>query len=509
MCGILFSSLPTIEADCFKAALARMNHRGPDARAITRHGRAWLGHVRLKIQDLDDRSNQPFYSRDRRYVIIFNGEIYNYRELVREHGLEMRTTCDTEVIIELFARIGARTVSLLNGMFAFVILNLENGEIFAARDRLGVKPLYHYESRNGDVFSSEIASLLELTGDLPRDDVGVRQFRKLRTFFNGRTLYAGVAMFPAGCYLESGKVIRYWSLPGYEQAPPTDEELRALVEDSVRMRLVSDVPVGSYLSGGLDSTLVAALAKEPHTWTVGFKQNNEFEWGRLAAARIGSIHHEVLIEPEEFVEIARQMVKQRREPLSVPNEVLLFKMTREVKTHNTVVLSGEGADELFFGYDRIFRWAESAKSWDVREFARHYAYGTQDDIEIVEDAVQPFLRYGKPIAITAAFFQCAHLHGLLRRVDNATMLCAVEARVPFVDHHPLVERMAGVPFEYRMANGIVKEPLKRVFRDVVPVEVVKRSKVGFPVPLASIPWPAPSALSPMDAWLEFNLSLLN
>lgn len=483
-----------------------MKHRGPDANGIARHGRCQLGHLRLKILDLDNRSNQPFYSRDGRFVLIFNGEIYNFRELARQWNLELRTTSDTEVVVELYAMHGAKSLQWLNGMFALVILNTQTGEIFAARDRLGVKPLYLYETGEGLVLASEIAAVLALAGPRRLDPIGVRQYRKLRTFFNGRTLYDGISMFPAGHYLENGRLHRYWNLPVGEQSSPSDDELRQLVEEAVSARLVADVPVGSYLSGGLDSTIVAALADRPHTWTVGFAEQNEFEWAGMAARHIGSTHHEVEIGKEEFVELACEMIKQRQEPLSVPNEVLLHKMTSAVKQHNTVVLSGEGADELFFGYDRIFRWAAGATTWDIAEFGRLYAYGSLDDLEIVEDAVAPYLHLGAPLAIVGAFFQCAHLHGLLRRLDNSTMLSSVEARVPFVDHHPLVERMAGVPFSFRMQDGVVKSPLKRIFRELMPSAIIEREKVGFPVPLALLPLPGRTDSSPMDRWLEFNLS---
>jgi asparagine synthase (glutamine-hydrolysing) len=357
-------------------------------------------------------------------------------------------------------------------------------------------------------FASEVAPLLELGGTPDFDEIGVRQYRKLRTNFNGRTLYRGIEMFPAAHYFAAGKIVRYWQLPAGEQAPPSDEELRALVTESVRARRIADVPIGSYLSGGLDSTIVAALAAEPHTWTVGFPEHNEFQWGRMAAAAIGSTHHEVSLNPDEFVALAREMIRRRREPLSVPNEVLLYRMTREVRKLNTVVLSGEGADELFFGYDRIFRWAAGATRFDVGEFGRLYSYGSGDDVAVVEDAVAPFRHLPSPLAIVAAFFQTAHLHGLLRRLDHSTMLCSVEARVPFVDHHPLVERMAGVPFEFRLARGEVKAPLKRVFAREVPAPIRRREKVGFPVPLATIPFGQPAGLPAMDQWLAFNLDAL-
>jgi asparagine synthase (glutamine-hydrolysing) len=182
-------------------------------------------------------------------------------------------------------------------------------------------------------------------------------------------------------------------------------------------------------------------------------------------------------------------------------------MTQKVKECNTVVLSGEGADELFFGYNRIFKWAANNR-WNLKDFDKQYSYGSNDDLEIVEDAVSPFMCFGRTIDIIAAFFQVAHLHGLLRRLDNATMFSSVEARVPFLDYR-LIERMAGVSFDYRMAGGVVKAPLKRIFCNLVPKEILAREKVGFPVRLESLPLgDGVSGKTPMDKWLQFNLKEL-
>jgi len=508
MCGFLFTDDISLNKEVFVSALNLMHHRGPDATGVVCGSGYFMGHNRLKILDLDNRSNQPLYSQNGRYIIIFNGEIYNFKELARKYKIEQKTIGDTEVLLELYIQYGPKCLAWLNGMFAFVIYDLSTGEVFAARDRLGVKPLYMCSNSSTLTLASEIAPILHLTGISRVDEIGLRQYKKLRTFFNGHTLYKGIEMFPAGHYLQYGKLVRYWSLPEISQGPPSDEELLDMITTSVKQRLLSDVPVGSYLSGGLDSTIVAALSHKPHTWTVGFSDCNEFEWGRLAAENMDSIHHEVLITPKEFLDLGRMMIRKRCEPLSVPNEVLLYKMTSEAKALNTVILSGEGADELFFGYDRIFRWAANAKNWDIEEFSRLYSYGSHPDIEIVEDAISPFRHLGDPLAIVAHFFQISHLHGLLRRLDNSTMICSVEARVPFVDYHPLVERMAGVPFSYRMQGGVVKAPLKRVFQKILPQGIIQRKKVGFPVPLKNIPFNHSPIKSAMDQWLEFNLEVL-
>jgi len=507
MCGILFTNSSNVCKERFTAALEVMTHRGPDAAGCYDVWQGMqLGHNRLSILDLDPRSNQPFWSADRRYVMVYNGEVYNYQELARRYEINQQTSSDTEVVLELYARLGPDMLQELNGMFALVVVDTHSGEVFIARDRLGIKPLYFSESNGSLSISSEIAPLLRLQDKTDFDEVGIRQYRKLRTFFHGRTLYKGIRMLAPGCYWLGGKEVRYWALPEHEQAPPGDEELRELLTSAVAYRCISDVPVGSYLSGGLDSTIVAALSEKPDTWTVGFADHNEFPYARVAAERFGSSHHEVMINEPEFIELARTMIHHRREPLSVPNEVLLYHMTRQVKTKNTVILSGEGADELFFGYDRIFCWA-AENPWDLKEFDRHYSYGSHEDLEIIEDVIAPYRKNRSCLQTVAAFFQTAHLHGLLRRLDNATMLCSVEARVPFVDHR-LVERMAGVDFAHRMPEGVVKAPLKRVFQDIVPVEILERKKVGFPVPLEQMDWGMSVQGSPMDRWLAFNLKEL-
>lgn len=503
MCGILFTTNSEIAEDKFTSALRMMKHRGPDSEGLENVSGLWLGHVRLKIQDLDDRSNQPYISTDGRYIIIFNGEIYNYEELARAHGISQKTTSDTEVLIELYSKYGKDMLQFLNGMFAFVIYDKIDRSVFVARDRLGIKPLYVSSHKGHMYLASEIAPLLALTDDRRLDDVGVRQYRKLRTFFRGHTLYSSVKMFPAGHFMMNGKISKYWELPNGDKNPPSDEELRDLIETSVKYRCISDVAVGSYLSGGLDSTIVAALSKKPDTWTVGFKDFNEFKWAKKASNKFGSTHHEIVIDKDEYLSTAQMMIRQRMEPLSVPNEVLLYSMTKQVQIKNSVVLSGEGADELFFGYDRIYRWAASNK-WDIHEFSRLYSYGSNDDIEIVEYALEPYLKCANALETVSSFFQISHLHGLLRRLDNSTMMCSVEARVPFVDHR-LIERLSSVGINYKMQDGVVKAPLKRLYAEIIPKEIIERKKIGFPVPVDII-FENNGSAGNMDSWLEFNLN---
>lgn len=512
MCGFLFSNIVCKKSD-FLNALSRISHRGPDGplNFFETDGHKF-GHNRLTILDKSDEALQPFFSEDKRHLVIYNGEIYNYLELAREYDITLKTHCDTELLLKLYLKLGEKFLEKLNGMFAFIIYDTVDKTLFFARDRLGIKPIYYYERNSNFIISSEPSPILHLTSENKLDDIGIRQYKKLRSFFNGRTIYSNIKTLPAGYYVKNGKTVRYWELDIHPKEVPSDDTVKELFESAVKYRTISDVPIGSYLSGGLDSTIIAKIVcdytvNQRHTWTVGSKDNNEFKWAKIAADYIKSDHHEILIENEEFFDLLKRIIKIRKEPLSVPNEVLIYKMTKEAKKYNTVLLSGEGADELFFGYDRIFSWAHNNK-WDIKEFTKLYAYGSEDDFEIVEDAIAPFVKkYDRTIDIVAAFFQISHLHGLLRRLDSSSMLAEVEARVPFVDHR-LVELMAGVPFESRTSLDNPKKLLKKLYQKILPSDIINRKKVGFPVDLeAVLPKDTPGE-NGYDKWFNLNLKLL-
>jgi len=504
MCGILASVNPRHNATKLKKALLTMRHRGPDFQDDLVVNNIYLGHNRLSILDLNPRSNQPFSSD--KYHIIYNGEVYNYKELIAEHRLEVKTKSDTEVVLKMYQKYGSDCLDYFNGMFSMVIYNENNGDIFVARDRLGIKPLYYANTGDEWIFSSEIAPVQALINS-ELDEFGLRQYRKLRMTIKGYTIYKNIKMFPPGHYWLNGNLYSYWELNVELKKPPEDDELRFLIEDSVKLRKRSDVPVGSYLSGGLDSTILTYLLKPSDTWTVGFDELNEFEWSDIVDDKLDSQHHKIIVNKEQFIETFKWMINKRLEPLSVPNEVLIYLMTMKVKGKNTVILSGEGADELFWGYDRIFRWANTANTMNLDEFDRYYSYGSTKDTEVIDFALEN-LRGHNVIDKIGYFFQTYHLQGLLRRLDNSTMLCGVEARVPFVDHR-LVERLAGTSFKWRMGESF-KEPLKRIFTNLIPQEIINRPKIGFPVPLENIFEKSEnSELTPMDNWLLSNLNEVN
>ena len=499
MCGILFCKNIN-NYKILNESLCLMNHRGPDYKGIFEENNYFLGHNRLSILDLDKRSNQPFLASDNQTYIIFNGEIYNHKELKHQFDIKTKTTSDTEVLVELYLKLGSKCLSYLNGMFSFVIFNKKTQKLFATRDRLGIKPLYFYNKSEKLIFSSEISPILNLTEEYEIDNIAVRQYKKMRTFFRGHTIYENIKMFPAGHFYENGNICKYWDIEDSKNTKLNKEELKNLIDSSIEYRKIADVEMGSYLSGGLDSSIIASVAKKEHSWTIGFENCNEFEYARLVAKKHNLNHHEITIKEDEFLDIARFMINKRQEPLSVPNEVLLYKMTKEVSKYNKAILSGEGADELMYGYDRIFRWANE-NDFNLREFDNLYSYGSHKDDEIIDYILEPVFHIKGNILRIATFFQLHHLHGLLRRLDNSTMLCSVEARVPFVDHR-LIEYMYRIDFNEKMKDGVVKSILKEIYKNILPNDVIERKKVGFPVPLKNI---FKNESNDMDFWLKFNL----
>jgi asparagine synthase (glutamine-hydrolysing) len=506
MCGLLYTNKHNINIKQFINALESMSHRGPDSmNHLIINDNIKLGHTRLKVIDIDNRSNQPFWSQNKRYVMLYNGEIYNYKELAKEYNITTKTSSDTEILLELYSILGYQMLKKLNGMFSIVIYDKKNNDLFVARDRLGIKPLYYSIINNEIIISSEIAAILKLLDTIKFDDFGIRQYKKLRMTVKGYTLYKDIKTFPPGHFWLNGRLTKYWDLEIQSSLPPDDGELKWLIEDAVHLRKRSDVPMGSYLSGGLDSTILTYILQPDHTWSVGFDELNEFKWSDLANSKINTKHYKTIVDKDTFLETAKWMIKKRNEPLSVPNEVLIYLMTKNVKKKNTVILSGEGADELFWGYDRIFKWAQKADYLNITDFDEKYCYGTHSDDEVLDFALKN-IPGKKVIDKIAYFFQTYHLQGLLRRVDNSTMLCSVEARVPFVDHR-LVELLAGTPFSWRMGTTF-KDPLKRIFKSIIPTQIIKRKKVGFPVPLEKIFPVEVECKSHMDHWLDFNLSVL-
>ncbi|HEY1402896.1 MAG TPA: asparagine synthase (glutamine-hydrolyzing), partial [Pyrinomonadaceae bacterium] len=391
MCGIngIAFSRRAHEGRVDRADLVRMRdvitHRGPDDSGLLVDGAVGLGHRRLSIVDVS-AGHQPMTNEDDSLHIVFNGEIYNHAELrpsLEARGHRYRTVCDTETILHLYEEHGARSVEHLRGMFAYAIWDQRKRELFIARDRLGVKPLYYVHRADGSLFfASEIKSLLAARAVRPEiNHAALPDYLANHGTSGEETLYAGVKRLLPGhtlCWREDGRIEikRYWDISFSgdatgDDAPPdmsrrTDDDYIAewseLFRESVRMRLMADVPLGMFLSGGIDSSAIAAvmsgMVSDPiKTFSVAFKEReaNELEYARLVARAFRTDHHEIIVSPEDFFDALPRLVWHEDEPLAHPSSVALYFVSRLASQHVKVVLTGEGSDEMLGGYERYYK----------------------------------------------------------------------------------------------------------------------------------------------------------
>lgn len=516
-------------------------HRGPDAGGILElvSGHIVVGQRRLSIIDLDARSNQPMLSADECETLVFNGEIYNYQDLRKQLKYPFFTNSDTEVLLAGLQAGGIEWLKKCNGMFAFALYNAKLATFMLGRDRLGIKPLYYYQDQNNFIFSSEIKGILnsglveaKFNTDAIDEYLGNRYIREPYTFFEN------IYQVPAGCclFLDKDfhvKIERYWDLPDtFNMSDVFDEdaiykEFKNQVTNAITRRMMSDVPLGTYLSGGIDSSIISAVCAEVsnqpiNTYTIGFQNLNEFSYAREVAEKYQTIHHEIIVDNSDYFRELKELISYKDAPLGVPNEVPLAIMSKELKKSITVVLSGEGADELMGGYGRIFRSPFDYKHVDVDCNMSFYDYfidlyeyvprvlrdkylKTQSSIRVEHDKIikSEFLRHPNEENVFR-FFHHYHVKGLLQRVDITTMYASVEARVPFLDHELVEFTYRNVPYSLKLkwnseqamkqASAIKssgysesldapKYLLRRMGLELLPEDVVTRKKMGFPVPL--------------------------
>ena len=522
MCGIAgeirFDGRPA-DRHAVERMTERQSARGPDADGFFHDGRVALGHRRLKIIDLSKRAAQPMVDEDLGLVIVFNGCIYNYRELkleLEDFGHRFRTTSDTEVILKAYAEWGEECVERFNGMFAFAIFDRRSGRVFIARDRLGIKPLYYRETPGSLRFASSLPALLEDGSSSPGvDPVALHHYMSFHSVVPApRTILKGYGKLPPATRMTlepDGKrrVARYWS-PAFKrngkakaEFPALKEQLIETVGRAVRRRMVADVPVGVLLSGGVDSSLVVGMlalhgAQRLETFTIGFEsaggeQGNEFEYSDLIAKTFGTTHHKIRVDSAGLVEHLPACFEAMSEPMTSHDNIAFFLLSREVSKHVKVVQSGQGADELFGGY---FWYPPLLHSRDpVGDYSREFFDRDHDEMA---EALDPGMLDGDhSLEFVARHFESANasravdkaLHldttvmlvdDPVKRVDNMTMAFGLEARVPFLDHE-LVEVAAAIPPELKVA-GTGKFVLKEAARAILPHEVIDRKKGYFPVP---------------------------
>jgi asparagine synthase (glutamine-hydrolysing) len=521
MCGICgeITFDGSAAGDAIGAMLTILQPRGPDAGGSFTQARIAFGHRRLSIIDLAPASQQPMLDPELGLGIVFNGCIYNYRELRRElkaKGYRFFSQGDTEVILKAYAAWGPRCVERFNGMFAFAIWERDSGRVVLARDRLGIKPLYVCEQPGRLRFASTLPALLA-AGDVDTsiDPAALHHYMSLHAVVPApMTILNGVRKIPPAnvCMIESDGARRnqvYWRLdvgPRAADRALTEDEWRAAVVESlgkaVERRRVADVPVGVLLSGGLDSSLLVALLaaqgqRDLKTFSVGFEkvgdvEGDEFRYSDLIAQKFGTDHHRIKVDTARAIEALPAMVAAMSEPMMSHDAIGFYLLSQEVSKHVKVAQSGQGADEIFGGY----HWyPKLMRSNDVTE---DYAqvYFDRDHAEMAEalspelmngdytrEFVDEFLGRctGRPIdKVLQLDAQIMMVDDPVKRVDNMAMAWGLETRVPFLDHE-LVELTARIPAELKVKGG-GKYILKEAARTLVPAEVIDRPKGYFPVP---------------------------
>src|SRR5579883_1314246 len=560
MCGIA-GFVSTVPLSGAVTNLARMTevlrHRGPDDFGFYHDDFAHLGHRRLSIVDLA-AGRQPISNKSGALWIIYNGETYNHAELRRSlerNGHRYRTRSDTESILHAYEQYGPECLALFRGMFAFAIWDRTERVLFCARDRLGVKPLYYYWDGQLFAFASEIKALLEHAAISPDLDEAMLPEVLAFGYTNAdRTLFRGIRALMPGHHLTldlkraqpGPRIGKYWDVPvagDSSNEVGCTAETRRRLDESVRMRMMSDVPLGIFLSGGLDSSVIAALATQASdqpakTFSVGYREApfSELQYASHVARSLGTEHREIVIGRDEFFNALPRLIWHEDEPLAWPSSVSLYFVSKLASQHVKVVLSGEGSDELFAGYER-YRWhlfneraaaayqripaplrrrigslcaASPLLGCSLRRKLKHtfltrdatlesllldnfYATFSQEECGQLlaggaADAYAAFLRYCNPRPASSSLShllyadQKTYLVALLMKQDRMSMAASIESRVPFLDH-TLVEFAAGIPDRLKIRGGTQKYVLKKAAADLLPRKIVYRKKMGFPTPL--------------------------
>ena len=532
---------------------AALRHRGPDAEGLWTRGQAVLGHRRLSIIDLSPQATQPLLGCDGTMGVVVNGEIYNFAELRAElvkRGHTLRSNSDSEVVVHAYEEYGDAFVSRLVGMFAFALWDSNRERLVLARDRAGKKPLYYRVLPSGLAFASELHALVRAFPALPvePDLEALEDYLTLQYVPGPSTAYRGIFKLPAAHMAvvdRRGAITtrRYWSKPSGEELPGTEadlaQELRRLLTRAVERRLVADVPVGAFLSGGLDSSTIVALmagasTRPVETFSIGFPHasDSELPWARTVAARFGTVHHEAIVDPDVATVVA-ESVAHHGEPFADSSAVATYALAKMTRAHVTVALSGDGSDETFAGYTR-YATAQLAHLHDalparlrplyraglrsVARIAAPHVAGFVDHFADGEAVRYPYIlgqftpeekrallvpgawpapkfsvaarfeqvlaessrrsRLGRLIDLDWATYLVDDINA---KVDIASMAHALEVRCPFLDTD-VVEFAARLP--RRMLMGLRgKRLLRAAVRDLVPAATLRRTKRGFALPL--------------------------
>lgn len=557
MCGIAgtfsFDRASAVDAAALGEATRVIAHRGPDDEGLWTGSGVGLGARRLAVIDLSERGHQPMSNEDGSVWIAFNGEIYNYQEIRRQlvaQGHVFRSNTDTETIVHLYEEEGIDALKRLRGMFAVALWDSRSETFFLVRDRLGKKPLFYYQDSHRLVFGSEIKCILRAGVPAIPDREAVHHYLTFGYVPAPWSAFQQIRKLPPAHFLRvsAGRVSveRYWQ-PQY-QAQRTEseeallEELSHLLEESTRLRMISDVPLGVLLSGGLDSSAVVAMMRRVssgpiRTFSIGFEQPeyDELTYARQVAQRFDAEHHELVVRPHA-VNMVPRLAWHYNEPFADSSAIPSFAVCELARRSVTVALNGDGGDEVFLGYDRYVAarlalhqsWCPAparrllagvaarlplgtpkSTLYRVRRFAAGFARSPlaqyESWIEVFDDEAKQellspdFTGYGRSMRLFEAAFQqsdgrtfverIAHADlqtylpdDLLVKMDIASMAHSLEVRSPLLDHH-IVEFAASLPLRMKLRRSTQKYLLRRLLRDVLPPPVLNRRKMGFGVPI--------------------------
>jgi asparagine synthase (glutamine-hydrolysing) len=561
MCGIAgyFQQKSIFDRKYLQVMSDAMIHRGPDYTGYFADEKVGLVHNRLSIIDLSSRANQPLTSADGRYLLVYNGEVYNFKELAGQFRIDTKTTSDSEVVLELFIKRGIEFANLLNGMFAIAIYDKEEQRLFLFRDRVGIKPLFYYLSDSAFVFASELKALqAALPKDwLQIDQEAIAQYLHLGFIPAPKTIYKNIFKLSSGEMAIVDKngmnKKKWWSAEDKIQKDYlTDEQevfkrLESAVNSAVQSRLVSDVPIGTFLSGGIDSSLVSAIASKHfneklQTFTIGFDhvKHNEAEFAEKVAKHIESDHNLYYVTDDQARDLLPDIIAYYDEPFADTSAIPTMLVSQMAKQKVTVTLSGDGGDELFMGYGahiwakrlnasktklmaplyrnmlkmgnsrhrRVAPLFEKSVNRNAHIFSQEQYFFSQRELgKLLNHELNPFipsydeLKRGMMPSERQAFFDFKYYlpDDLLVKVDRASMRYALETRVPLLDYR-VVELALNIHPQLKLRNGDSKYLLKKLLYKYVPASLFDRPKQGFSVPL--LQW----MNGPLKNWFDSYLS---
>jgi asparagine synthase (glutamine-hydrolysing) len=556
--GILNNKVPVTGTE-LEEMIAPIHYRGPDGQGsiLLHNNRVGLAHRRLSILDTRDVGRQPMVSACGRYWIVFNGEIYNYIELRKRlvpMGYNFKTETDTEVLLNAYAQWGPACLDQFIGMFAFAIWDNEKKELFAARDRLGIKPFYYLLKNQSLLFASEIKSICAVTDSPPSVDTSlIDAYMDFGYVPGANTLFKGIRRLLPGHALiykpgeDELHIFKYWTLEFAQQRQLSfnecAENIHHLLSDSIALRLRSDVPLGVFLSGGLDSSAVVALLSPGassglKTFSVSYDFGSGFDetpYARKVSAQFNTDHHEIRMTPESFVKFVPDYIRHMDEPVTEAAAISLYYVSKLAREHVVVCLSGEGSDELFAGYDfyaynlaiekirnllgatptgvvthwlrkltnsrKIMKYLAMTDQPMERRYKGISGYEQEVKLKLYKDDflleanlgnadLMDFLNalFAKsqswdPLSRMLYFDTHTWLvDDLLIKADRMSMATSIELRVPFLDHR-LVEFAAKIPSKYKLHGKTPKYILKKIMQNRLPDSIINRKKMGFPTPL--------------------------